>query len=537
MKFGPVPLDQARGAILAHSLMAGGQRLRKGLVLTADHLDQLRAEGIAHIIVARPDTADIAEDPAAERIARHLVGRSANLTLTAPVTGRVNVTAAAPGVVQLDHARIDAINAIDPGITVATLDRYARVAPGALVATVKIIPYAVPGQAVEAVTKELATPALSLATVRIKHADLILTAADNLTDKALAKGRDVVAARLAALGIRLGETVTVPHDTDAVAQAVRKSNAPLLLILGATATSDPADVCPAAVNAAGGRLIRFGMPVDPGNLLFLSEQAGRPVIGLPGCARSPALNGADWVLERIACGIPVTSADIAAMGVGGLLKEIPQRPHPRRMGEAEAGRVEIILLAAGSSSRMRGRDKLLEPVDGEPLLRRMARVALASSAAAVRVVLPPGGEARAAALDGLDVTQVTATAAAEGMAASLRAGLAEVAEGTEAGIVMLADMPDVTSQMLDRLIAAFDPAEGHEICRSVSASGVPGHPVLFGRRFFEALLDLSGDVGARAVVAQSPEFVHDVKTPGEAALTDLDTPEHWARYLDTATAE
>ena len=80
---------------------------------------------------------------------------------------------------------------------------------------------------------------------------------------------------------------------------------------------------------AGGHVARFGMPVDPGNLLFHGALATRPVIGLPGCARSPSLNGADWVLERYACGLQVTDADIAAMGVGGLLKEIAQRGHPR----------------------------------------------------------------------------------------------------------------------------------------------------------------------------------------------------------------
>jgi molybdenum cofactor cytidylyltransferase len=84
------------------------------------------------------------------------------------------------------------------------------------------------------------------------------------------------------------------------------------------------------VCVAGGTIARFGIPVDPGNLLFLGQLGGKPVVGLPGCARSPALNGADWVLERLAAGIDVTDADIAAMGVGGLLKEMPDRPHPRR---------------------------------------------------------------------------------------------------------------------------------------------------------------------------------------------------------------
>ena len=96
-----------------------------------------------------------------------------------------------------------------------------------------------------------------------------------------------------------------------------------------SATSDLHDVAPEAVRRAGGQVERFGMPVDPGNLLFTGRIGTRPVIGLPGCARSPALNGADWVLERLACGLEVGDDDIAAMGVGGLLKEIPLRPQLR----------------------------------------------------------------------------------------------------------------------------------------------------------------------------------------------------------------
>jgi molybdenum cofactor cytidylyltransferase len=106
----------------------------------------------------------------------------------------------------------------------------------------------------------------------------------------------------------------------------------MVLILTGSATSDPRDVGPEAVRRAGGEVLHVGMPVDPGNLLFLARLGEMPVIGLPGCARSPALNGADWVLERVICGVPVGPAEIAAMGVGGLLKEIPTRPRPRDHG-------------------------------------------------------------------------------------------------------------------------------------------------------------------------------------------------------------
>jgi molybdenum cofactor cytidylyltransferase len=290
--------------------------------------------------------------------------------------------------------------------------------------------------------------------------------------------------------------------------------------------------------AAGGTLERFGMPVDPGNLLFLGAHRGRPVVGLPGCVRSPALNGADWVLERLAAGLPVTGATLAGMGVGGLLKEIPTRPQPRGAAIAVPARprVEVVLLAAGASRRMAGRDKLLEAVAGRAMLRAAAEAACASQADRTLVVLPPGAPERRAALDGLSVTVLEAPEWREGMAASLRAGLAATAEGIDAVVVLLADMPEVTAAHIDRVIAAYDPDEGREICRAMAEDGSPGHPVLFGRRFFESLRALTGDEGARALLGEAAEFVTDVPTPGRGATLDLDTPEAWDAWRATQAA-
>jgi molybdenum cofactor cytidylyltransferase len=274
------------------------------------------------------------------------------------------------------------------------------------------------------------------------------------------------------------------------------------------------------------------MPVDPGNLLFLGVLDGRPVVGLPGCARSPKLNGADWVLERLAAGLTVTSADLAAMGVGGLLKEIPARPEPRAGGATKPGRpiVAAILLAAGASRRMRGADKLLEPVDGQPMLRCAALALSRARVDKLFVVVPPGDRARRDALDGLDVTIVENALAEEGMGSSIRAAMAVLPEDVDAAILALADMPEVAPAHVDRLIAAFDPEEGRAICRAATEDGTPGHPVLFGRRFFETLARSSGDEGARAVIGDHPELVEMVPTPGLGAVLDLDTPEAWARW-------
>ena len=305
-----------------------------------------------------------------------------------------------------------------------------------------------------------------------------------------------------------------------------------MLILTASATSDEHDVGPAALLAAGGQLIRFGMPVDPGNLLFVGRLGHKTVVGLPGCARSPALNGADWVLERIASGIQVSDRDIAAMGVGGLLKEISTRPQPRG-GVAKVplrAHIEVVLLAAGTSSRMRGRDKLLEDIQGETLLRHCARIAQSAQVERVNVVLPPDSQPRLATLRGLNVNTVHCHDCQDGMSASLRAGLAAVSLNCDAVIIALADMPAVTADHLNRLVAAFDPQEGREICRAVSADGTPGHPVLFSRRFFESLAALSGDRGARDVLQDASDFLIEVPTRGQGATIDLDSPEDWAKW-------
>ncbi len=330
MEFGPVATDHAEGAILAHSVMLNGHRLRKGLVLTAGDIANLRAAGVGQVIAARPGPDDVPEDAAAARLAAALVPdpAAAGLALTDPFTGRVNLNAVGPGVVLLDTAAVHALNRIDPAITLATLVPFARVSAGTLVGTVKIITYAVPRAAL-AKAEALAQRAIRVQPVIRASVGLLMTDVPGQEDKLIAKGRRAVEARLRVLGMDLAGVVTVPHDTDAMARALADLPGEMLLILTGSATSDLHDTAPQAVRAAGGTVLRFGMPVDPGNLLFHGRLGQRPVIGLPGCARSPALNGADWVLERLACGLTVTDDDIAAMGVGGLLKEIAIRPQPR----------------------------------------------------------------------------------------------------------------------------------------------------------------------------------------------------------------
>jgi molybdenum cofactor cytidylyltransferase len=324
MRFGPVPLSEAEGAILAHSVALSDGRLRKGCLLGPAEIAQLQATGRTEVIAARLDPSDLHEDAAALAIARALVPdpTAAGLELRPVGTGRVNLHARTAGIVQVDAAKVDALNAVDPMLTLATVPRWQRLAAGEMAATVKVIAYGVAGASV-ARACEVGASALRLRPPLLSRVVLVETHTD---PAARQLDPAAITNRLAALGAGLAAHHHAPHrEADLAAALATITEAQLILILTASATSDPGDVAPAAVRRAGGSIDRFGMPVDPGNLLFIGQLSGIPVIGLPGCARSPALNGADWVMERLICGVPVTAADIAGMGVGGLLKEIPTR--------------------------------------------------------------------------------------------------------------------------------------------------------------------------------------------------------------------
>ncbi|GGE23175.1 molybdopterin-guanine dinucleotide biosynthesis protein A [Primorskyibacter flagellatus] len=186
----------------------------------------------------------------------------------------------------------------------------------------------------------------------------------------------------------------------------------------------------------------------------------------------------------------------------------------------------ILLLAAGSSSRMRGGDKLMEEVEGAPLLATMARRALAATDV-VLVTLPRADHPRSRAIRDLDVTRVLVPDAEEGMGASIRAAIPALTDRETALMILPADMPDITTGDLQTLASAWQSAPD-AIHRATNADGTPGHPVIFPARLFPDLKALTGDTGARALLPS--EHVKLTALPGTHATTDLDTPEDWAAW-------
>jgi molybdenum cofactor cytidylyltransferase len=531
MIFGEMPIDEAEGAILAHALSAEGFSFRKGRTLDRADIDAIARSGRTHVVAARLEAGDVAEDDAAAAIARASAGD--NLLISAAFTGRANLYATAPGLVVYDPTALDAVNAVDEAITVALLPPHAPIAPRQMAATVKIIPFAVPRAALDAVLARIAamSPFIRVAPFRPLRAALVQTRLPGTKPSVLAKTIDATRARLAALGGTLERDVIVAHDVTAVAGALTQaaqSGGDLLLVLGASAVVDRRDIVPTAIEAAGGRVAHFGMPVDPGNLLLFGDLDGRPVIGLPGCARSPKLNGFDWVLQRVAAGLPIGRGDIMRMGAGGLLSEIPSRPLPRQSAAPapqppRQPRIAALVLAAGRSSRMAPANKLLIEVDGVPMARRAVDAALASQAVATVAVIGNDAARVRRAFADCDIAIVENPDFAAGLSSSLRAGLAVLPPDIDGVLVLLGDMPRITAAHLDRLIAAFAPGEGRAICIPTHRAK-RGNPILWDARFLPDMRALDGDQGARGLLGRHADQVCEVEMHDDAVLLDVDTP-------------
>ena len=553
MRFGPTPLADAQAAILAHGFRLPGRVLKKGQRLSADDVAALGHAGYDSVVTARLDPDDVAENDAARELAEAVAGADrgsgddsapdTGIVTGTAFTGRCNLLAAVRGVLSVDEEGVAAVNAVGEELTLATLPSETVVDPRRLAATVKVIPFAVKRARLDACVRLVRErPGIvRVAGFRPRRAGLVLTVLPGSRSSVLDKTSSVLRDKLAGIGASLEAERRCAHAEHDVASALAElvsAGCDLLVVLGASAIVDRRDVVPAAIEMAGGTVHRLGLPVDPGNLCLYARIGSVPVIGLPGSSRSPAASGADLLLRRIGAGLPLGGREFAGWGAGGLLKEQLGRPSPRS-APADAAvvaapppprKVAVVVLAAGQSRRMGRCNKLLEPVDGEPMVRHAVRAA-ASAAGGRPVVVVTGHEREEveAALSGYDVAFAHNPDYGAGLSTSLARGVAALPPGIEGAIVCLADMPGVRAEHLERLRDAFDPGAGAAICVA-TRRGKRGNPVLFASRFFPEMCDVEGDVGARHLIGAYAELVREVEMPDDGVLLDIDSPSALRAY-------
>ena len=546
MRFGEVALEEAEGGILAHTHRLSGLSsqertsvLKKGRILSASDLSLLKRHGFDRVWVALLDTDDVDENRAAAALARCVAGNF--VTTTTASTGRVNCYAETQGLLCIDAQGIDAVNLADARLTIATIPPLSRTHPGQLVATIKIIPFAVSktdlNRSIEAAGGSSAS-LVHITPFTSKRVALIQSVLPGVARSQLDRSYAAQEQRIRTLGSHLQWRIQVPHTQAEMARAIElvlQEEAELVMLLGASAMVDVGDVLPQAIVLAGGELLQVGMPVDPGNLLVLAQHKSIPIIGIPGCARSTKRSGFDIVLERWAANYPIDSTDIRKMGVGGLLEETQNRPQP----EQHTSNIAAVVLAAGKSSRMGLRNKLLEPLDGVPILIRTLNALIESPIVEIIVVLGHESQELRATLCEQPVETIENPDYHQGMASSLRVGIKALSSNLDGALVVLGDMPFVTQAHINSLLNAYSEARRPDGIFVPVHSGQRGHPVLFGVCYFEQLQSLEGDVGARSILRENPNKIIEVRMDDDATVLDIDDEvalKNLARRFDLTTS-
>lgn len=336
MRFGAVPISESVGAILAHSLVdANGHKVfSKGRVIHPDDLTAMRECGLTEVVVARLDAGDLDENTAARRVGEAIAGE--HLKITAPGVGRANVIAAEHGVLRVNVPALERINNLDPGIAIATLHQHTRVSPGELVTLVKIIPFGMSEARVidaERIARE-AAPVIGVRPLVKRSVGLIVSGGESSREKLIKSFETPIRNRVEKIYSFLDNVTYTAHNVPALAAAIRSqidAGREVVLLASISAIIDAQDVAPTALAMAGGTVTHFGVPVDPGNLLMLGYVGDVPVVGMPGCVKSPKTNVIDLLLPRLFAGERLTRADLVALGHGGLMEDVDDadRPMPR----------------------------------------------------------------------------------------------------------------------------------------------------------------------------------------------------------------
>ena len=537
MKIKSLAPQDSIGAVLAQTYNLPGKVISKGTFVTNEFVGYFKTGNVKTILCAVPEEGDIHEDEAAEAISsaidkNHIYADKAS-------TGRVNFKSQSLCLVRYDRDFIKEVNLVDESIAFSIVEHNQLLAEGDLIATLKIIPFFMQKKYVDRVIKILAKDELfKIHSLKKKEVTLIQTCFEWQKKSIFTATSNVTKARLEALGCSLKKEKLINHDYDTLRAIIRSSvkNEPeILLVSGATAITDRSDYIPKAILSEGGEIIQYGLAVDPGNLLLIGKVGNTTVIGMPGCARSPKLNGFDWVLQLLMADIPINREELADMGAGGLLMEIASRPLPRALAKSVSKRetkVMGVILAAGNSTRMGKDNKLLRNIGDAPLIRNTAIEMLKSDLDSCSIVLGYQSDKVADVIKDLNINLILNPLWKEGQASSLRAAINTLDSTYSDLLIMLGDLPGIKSSHINSIIEEHLLTDNRKSKITIpSFKGQKGNPVIWGRSFFHDLSNLEGDVGGRALFSEHPAAINILEMDDPWVVEDADTPEDFENFF------
>ena len=541
MKIESLAPQKSIGSVLAQTYNLPGKTVSKGTLITKEIVAYFRTGNVQIILCAVPEEGDIHEDEAAEAISsaidkNHIYAEKAS-------TGRVNFKSQSLCLVRYERDLIKEVNLVDESIAFSIVEHNQLLAKNDLIATLKIIPFFTQKKYVDQVISILAKNELfKTHSLNKKEVSLIQTSFEWQKKSIFKATSNVTRNRLEALDCSLNEEKLICHDYEVLRSEIKsciESGIDILLLSGASAIIDRSDYIPKAILSEGGEIIQYGLAVDPGNLLLVAKIGKTTIIGMPGCARSPKLNGFDWVLQLLMADIPVVKEELAEMGAGGLLMEIASRPLPRALAKSVNKREKKIMgviLAAGNSTRMGKDNKLLKNIDGVPLIRNIALEITKSDLDSCSIVLGYQSDKVADVIKDLNINLILNPLWKEGQASSLKAALNSLTSSYSDLLIMLGDLPGIKSGHINRIIEEHLSSENRSSKITIpSFKGETGNPVIWGKSFFHDLSNLEGDVGGRVLFSQHPAAINLIEMDDPSVVTDTDTPEDFYDFLANRT--
>ncbi len=330
-----VPVEEAVGMVLGHELTKivpgeyKGPAFRKGHIIQPEDIAHLKSIGKDHIYLFELGNNEIHENQAAKRLAEAAAGLG--LTIDAPSEGRANLKAAVNGILEVNSAAVTAINMTD-NVALATLHNGTVVEAGTTVAGAKIIPLVIAEdliQQVEASARQY-QPVITVKAMKNKKVGVIVTGNEVFYGRITDKFAPVFANKVAQYGATLLGTVYQPDDSASITASIlefKQQGADIVIASGGMSV-DPDDVTPEAIRSTGAKVITYGTPVLPGAMFMLAEFEGLTIMGMPACGMYSRTTILDLVLPRVLADIPVTKADLAAMGHGGLCMSCKECVYP-----------------------------------------------------------------------------------------------------------------------------------------------------------------------------------------------------------------
>ena len=330
MIFGEIKTESSLNGILSSSLVLYENKdlikIKKGTVINEYLINLLLKNKIKSVFCAQLDEEDVEENKAVYDISKNIIGNEqSNLNIQDPRQGRCNVISNINGLLVFDPEQLFSINSVTDEIGIASLKPYSYVKKNQIIASIKAIPFGIKRELLKKIVKK-SNNCFKVLPFLKKNVHLIQSHNQNTLEKVLEKTVDITKKRLFSCGISKILEKKCNHEVVSLSKEIKNSideEADLILVFGASAICDKNDIVPKSLKENNGKILRLGMPVEPGNLILLGEikNANKIIyfIGMPGCARSPKENGVDWILWRFFCGLRISNDNINSMGNGGLL--------------------------------------------------------------------------------------------------------------------------------------------------------------------------------------------------------------------------